>query len=84
MHAKEFAQLLYHVLQAFVSFPRIDGLLSMQEIENYYQEPDDDDTSIVLMDFQGAWHVTEKRKASAISTFYLFWQMFSNDFSMVS
>ena len=47
-------------MQAWVSFGRMDDLLSMEEMKLYYEKPKDNNTAVAFSNYHGAWHVIEK------------------------
>ena len=47
--------------QVRVSFARIDDLLAMEELEEYYTDPKDKNVAIKLNNLTTAWDVVEKQ-----------------------
>ena len=46
--------------QVFVTFRRIDDLLTMEEMEIYYRSPNKTENAVEFENFTGAWDVVEK------------------------
>jgi len=48
--------------QVFVTFRRIDDLLTMEEMETYCRSPNKTENAVEFENFTGAWDVVEKKQ----------------------
>jgi len=56
--------------QVFVTFRRIDDLLTMEEMEIYYRPPNKTDNAVEFENFTGAWDVVEKTQVWRILLYF--------------